>query len=355
MEEIRFPKQFEFRRSSRPDFLDDHDPQPWMNVPRPPAIITPIISAELLDKHNRLWVLKPGVEKNPTLYEAGLFPQRRHHFFATAISCGSPVKPLGYPGFLKTHELRKFGLADAFDFNNRSASAVEMFLPPETISKSPCMMWAQARWTYLPLPPASLSSGTRSPFLSAGNKQSLGYVAGSVLIHDTPATTLTNLANLNSVQQMLRTIPGFLSRGWDGLHFMSRPSRPSETLTAPGVINSLFISMMGSSSMGNSESRSGDLEKMAEQIEGRMRKLQPTVIKIMRLSPERIQGSITAPDWRVPGEVTAFAIDGDFLARRRQLFWQPSLLLHKPSNSRPVARCRCATKSPVWLFLKLQV
>ena len=82
MEEIRFPKQFEVQKIERLDFLDDRLLILTMDERSAPSSDNnPDISAELLDKHNRLWVLKPGVEKNPTLYEAGLFPQRRHHFF----------------------------------------------------------------------------------------------------------------------------------------------------------------------------------------------------------------------------------------------------------------------------------
>ena len=139
---------------------------------------------------------------------------------------------------------------------------------------------------------------------------------------------------------MLADDSGFWFGGWDGLHFYEPAKQTLKHWTAPGVINSLFISMTGSSSMGNSESRSGDLEKMAEQIEGRMRKLQADRNKNHEAKPGKNTGFDPLHlDWRVPGEVTAFAIDGDFLwLGVGNYFGNHLLLLHKPSNSM-VASC----------------
>jgi Ca2+-binding EF-hand superfamily protein len=337
MDEIRFPKQFEVQTIDRLDFLDDQLLILAMDERSAPSSDNNSdVSAELLDKHHRLWVLKPD-DENPTLYEAGQFPQSISDFLIKDKKLWVAGKITGYLDLAKK-TFRKFGLADGFDQQASEAlgfAGGQVFAAGDNFNVSRFDA-AQDHWSHLVLPPANLSGGTGSPFLLAGSKQWVVYVAGSVLIYDFTHNTWTNLANMDSVQHILADDSGFWFGGRDGLHFYDPASKSSKHWSAPSIFNGLFLSMMGSSFAGNSEIRRQDLEKMDEQIQGLMKKLQGDRVK--NHSGKR-EGNPLHLDWRMPGEVTALAKDGDFLwVGIGNYFGNHLLLLHQPSGS-VVAGC----------------
>ncbi len=337
MKEIKFPKQFEVQTIDRLDFLGDQLLIVAMDERSAPSSDNnPEVAAEMLDKHQRLWTLKPGAE-NPILYEAGQFPQSISDFLIKDNQLWVAGKVTGCLDLTK-NTFRKFGLADGFDLQTSDAIgfAGGHFFAAGDNFKVAMFDAAQERWNNLTLPPASLSSGTGSPFLLAGNTQRLAYVAGSVLIRDFTRNTWTNLAKLTSVQHVLADDSGFWFGGRDGLHFYDPASQSLKNWTAPTTVNGLFLTMMGSSFAGNSEMPRQNLERMDEQIRGLMKKLQADRAKNHSESRERNPLHL---DWRIPGEVTALAKDGDFLwVGVGNFFGNHLLLLHQPSGS-VVAGC----------------
>jgi len=336
MQEIRFPKQFEVQTIDHLDFLDDKLLILAMDERSVPSSDNnPDVSAEMLDKHNRLWVLKPG-EGSPTLYEPDLFPQSVNTFLLKDGQLWVAGKTTGFLD-LKTHDFRKFGLPDGYDLQTSDAlgfAGGHIFAAGDWFKVS-MFDAAQNHWSNLSLPPANLSGGTGSPFLLAGNKQQLVCVAGSVLIHDFTHNSWTNLAYPNSIQQILADDSGFWFGGRDGLHSYDPASKSFKHWSAPSTINSLFTSTMGHSFMGNDEIPARDLERMDEQIQGLMNKLQRDRAK--NHTAKHGKNAMADPlhlDWRVPGEATALANDGDFLwVGVGNYFGNYLLLLHKPSHS----------------------
>jgi len=301
----------------------------------PSSDSNPDVSAEMLDEHGRLWVLKPG-EGSPTLYEPDLFPRSVNAFLLKDERLWVAGKTTGYLN-LKTHHFREFGLADGFDLATSDAFgfAGDQIYAAGDNFKISGFDAAQDRWSNLPLGPprVMLSSGTGSPFLLAGGRQWLGYVAGSVLIHDFSRNTWTNLANVNSVQHILADDSGFWFGGYGGLYFYDPASNALKRWIAPAVIGSLFLPIMGSASIGNPEMPRQNLERMDGQIQGLMKKLQQDRAKNHN-APREANADPLHLGWRVPGEVTAMANEGDFLwLGVRNYFGSYLLLLHKPSES----------------------
>lgn len=340
-QEIRFPKQFDVQTINQLDFLDDQLLILAMDERSAPSSDNnPDVSAELLDKHNRLWMFKPG-EESPTLYEADLFPQSVNAFLLKDDQLWVAGKTTGFLN-LKTHRFRKFGLTDGFDLQTSDAlgfAGGHVFAAGDHFKVS-MFDAAQDRWSHLSLPPANLSGGTDSPFLLAGSKQWLGYVAGSVLVRDFTRSSWTNPANLNSIQHILADDSGFWFGGRDGLHFYDPAGKSFKHWSAPATFNGLFISMMGGSFMGNDETPAGNLERMDGQIQGLLKNLQADRKKTHVAKPEKNTSFDPLHlDWRMPGEVTALANDGDFLwVAVGNYFGNYLLLLHKPSGS-VVAYC----------------
>jgi len=336
MQEFRFPSQFDVQSVDQMDFLDDQLLILAMDERSAPSSDSnPDVSAEMLDKHDRLWVLKPGKE-NPTLYEADLFRRSVSAFLLNDSRLWVAGETTGCLD-LTNLQFQKFGLAEGFDQTTSYALGFgggHIFAAGDNFKIS-MFNAALKRWSNLSLPQANFFSGTGYPLLLAGNKQQLGFVAGSVLIHDSTYNTWTNLANLNSPQHILADDSGFWFGGRDGLHFYDLTSKSIKHWNAPITFNGLFVPMMGHFLTGNDTMPAGNLDAMDEQIQGLMRKLQEDRAK--KHAEKRKSSAVANPlhlDWRVQGDVTALANDGDFLwVGIGNFFGNYLLLLHKPSES----------------------
>jgi len=336
VKEIRFPEQFEVQSVDQMGFLGDK--LLILAMDKRSAFSSdsnPDVSAERLEKHRRLWVLRPD-EENPTLYEADLFPQSINTFLLNGNQLWVAGKNTGYLD-LKTHQFREFGLPDGFDMQTSDAlgfAGGHVFAANDRFKVS---MWdaAQDRWSRLALPPANLSGGTDSPFLLVGGKQWLACVAGAILIHDFNHDTWTNLAGANGIGKILADDSGFWFGGRDGLHFYDPASQSLKHWTAPATFEGIFNSVMGFSPMGNAEMSQGNRKMLDEQIQGLISRLYFDRVKNRATNSGK--NTVTDPlhlDWRVPGEVTALANDGDFLwIGVGNYSGNYLLLLHKPSRS----------------------
>lgn len=345
LQEIRFPKQFEVQTVDQLDFLGDQLLILAMDERSAPSSDrAPDVSADLLAKRKRLWVLKPGAEQ-PTLFEPDRFSQSINGFLIQAHQLWVAGKNIGCLD-LDKGAFRKFGLTDGLDQSESDAltRAGDRLFSADGDFKVSVFDAAQDRWSKLFLPPARLSSGTGSPTLLAGNQRWLGYVAGSVLIHDFAQNSWTNLAGLDAVQHILADESGFWLGGYGGLHFYDPATQSLKSWTAPGSVNGLFTSMMGTSFAGNSEMHRQDLERMDGQIQSLMAKLQSERKKhhVVNREPNPLH-----LDWRIPGEVTTLTRDGDFLwLGVGNYFGNHLLLLHLPSGSL-VAGCTMPVRDKI--------
>jgi Ca2+-binding EF-hand superfamily protein len=339
VQEFRFPSQFEVQTVDQMDFLQDKLLILAMDERSAQSSdANPDVSAETLAKRGRLWILEPGAA-SPILYEPQLFPETVHSFLLRDNRLWIAGKATGYLD-LKTQTFRKFDLASGFALQEANAVGFvgdDIFVAGDFINVCKFQP-AIDRWTELPNPTGSY--GSDSPCLLTGNSQWLNYAAAGDFVYDTALGAWTNPPFKASVQCAVSDASGFWLGSRDGLNSYDPASKSFKHWSAPATFNGLFISMMGSSFMGNSETSRRNLERMDEQIQGLMKKLQADRTKNHAVKSGK--NAVANPlhlDWRVPGEVTALANDGDFLwVGVGNFFGNYLLLLHKPSGS-VVAYC----------------
>jgi len=334
MQEFRFPNQFEVQTVDQMDFLQDKLLILAMDERSAQSSdANPDVSAETLAKRGRLWILETGAT-SPVLFEPQLFPETVHSFLLRDDRLWVAGNATGYLD-LKTQNFRKFDLANGFALqqaNSVGFAGDDIFVAGDFIKV--CRFHsATDRWTELPNPTDSY--GSDPPGLLVGNNQWLNFAAEGDFVYDTTLGAWTNPLVNASVQCAVSDDSGFWLGSRDGLHFYDPADKSSKHWTTPGTINCLFISMMGHSFTGNNEMPAGNLEKMDEQIQGLMKKLQED--RTRNHAAKHASNAVANPmhlDWRVPGEVTALANDGDFLwVGIGNFFGNYLLLLNKPSES----------------------
>jgi hypothetical protein len=336
VKEFQFPEQFGVQSVDQLDFLGDKLLILAMDKrAATPGDNSPDVSAERLNKFSRLWTVGPG-ETNAVLYEPDLFPNSIEAFLLKDSQLWVAGKITGCLD-LKTRQFRRFSLTDGFDLQNSSTlgfAGEHLFVAGDDFRVS-VYDAAQDRWSRLVLPPARLSRGTSNPFMLGGNKQQLVCVAGSVLIHDPARNTWTNLAGLSDVLHILADDSGFWFGGRFGLHFYDPTRQSAEHWTAPATFEGIFNQAMYYLSMGNATMPAGNADKLDAQIQGSLTKFRDDHAK--NRAAQGKNPSAADPlhlDWRVPGEATALANDGDFLwVGFGNYFGSYLLLLHKPSRS----------------------
>src|SRR5262249_18754849 len=141
----------------------------------------PEVSADLLEKHKRLWILEPNAT-SPVLYEPEVFSESVHAFLLKGEELWVAGKTTGFLD-LKTRKFRRFGLADGFGMETTDAlgCAGGRIFAAGDMFKVSMFEPAANTWTNLVLLPGNYG-GTGSSCPLAGNNLFLCYVAGSITL-----------------------------------------------------------------------------------------------------------------------------------------------------------------------------
>jgi Ca2+-binding EF-hand superfamily protein len=334
--EVHFPGQFEVRSVIQMGFLRNSLLILAMDEKsRQSSDANPEVSAELLDKHNRLWILEPTAT-TPVLYESEIFSESVRAFLLKGEELWVAGMTTGFLD-LETRKFRRFGLPDGFGMPTSDAlgcAGGRVFVAGDMFKVSMFEPAANA-WTNLALPPGTRSGGTGSPYLLVGNNALLCYVAGTATLRDVLQNRWTNGLDLNAIQHLEADDTGFWFGCRDGLHFYDPATKHSRNWTSPAAIPAAINSFSGSPYLGNSEVPQQELEKLDGRVRGALKSLEKGRVQAhaARLEKKLLPDPLHL-DWRIPGEVTALANDGDFLwLGIGNYFGNYLLLFNKPSDS----------------------
>ena len=332
---VRFPHQFEVRSVLQMGFLHDKPLILAMDQrSKQSSDSNAGISAELLDKHNRLWTLDP-IAASPVLYRPDLFPQSVLAFLLQNDRLWVVGDVTGYLD-LVSNRFYKFGLANGLGIQRSEALCAadgRIFAAGEDFAIS-AFTPSSGHWTSVRLPQGRLG-GTGSPSLLAGGKESLCYVAGNGYVRNLEQGSWTAVPELGSVQAITYNDEGFWLGSRDGLHIYNPTKKSRSDWLAPKTIQGIRNPRMEVSFGGGPTIRQGTLERLNETVERAMEKVEKERAR-MHASKGLSQDTIDplGLNWRIPGAVTALADDGEFLwAGFGNFFGDCLVLFHKPSRS----------------------
>jgi Ca2+-binding EF-hand superfamily protein len=331
--EIKFPTQFEVQSILQMGFLEDKLLILAMDERSTQSSDTKAeTSTELLDKHNRLWVMDSGATI-PVLYRPDLFPQSVSSYLVVDGRLWFGGKTTGYLD-LKTGKLRKFGLADGFTLQSSAAlgSAGGKIFAAGDFFKICSVDVVTESWTNVPLQLGTLSGSSAFLGTMCGQGDWVAYAAGSVLIGDVAHNSWTNLSEMESVGNVTADENGFWFGNGEGLNFFETGNQSLKKWHSPGMIQGMTL--WGAYYNGNPKISQREMDQISEGAQGFLRKLQKDRAKTQA---DKLNGREVDPlnlHSRVPGKVTAVANDGDFLwFGSETYFGDYLLLLHKPSAS----------------------
>jgi hypothetical protein len=329
----------------------------------PSSDTTADLSAELLQQRGRLWSLELE-GSSPVLFEPTLLPGTIHRFVLDQERLWLAGDSVGCLD-LKTRTFRSFDSRAGLEAQSFPALAMaggQLFAVGEGFKLFKLDQEA-ARWQRLKLPPAALASGSGNPEQLAGNPQCLAYVAGSALFYDLAAATWTTAAELEKAHCLVADESGFWFGGRGGVERRDNHGRVVTDWHSPASIPGLRAWNWGGYHYQYGGAAAVPEEVVANMDKGIQRFLE-TLQKERAQRPleQSRQKQALDPlhlDWRLPGDITALANDGDFLWLATGMYSDASLLLvHKPSGSL-VGHCRvpgkvcslAVSEQEVWLGL----
>lgn len=358
-QEIHFPARYEIQSVLQLGFLRDQLLILAMDErSAQTSDANPGLAAELLDKHNRLWVLDPGAT-SPILYAPDVFSENVRGFLLKDGQLWVAGKTTGYLD-LETHAFHKSSLSDGLIFQETSAIGLaggSIFASSDDF-KAARYDPASNRWNELPSITGGLSRSGEDNFMLTGNQRwlNLAQKDTSTLIYDTVAGVWQNLSDKGAIECSVAVDPGFWFGSRNGLHFYDPATQSFKHWGTPPTVESLFTGLFY---MGNSEMPRRELEKLEENIQTGIKKIASEHQK--RQKTRLAGGAAIDPlhlDCRVFGEVTAIADDGEFLWLGVEAYSGSHLLLmHKPSNSlvagfampvRDTIKALAITETSIW-------
>lgn len=306
----------------------------------PTSDATPDLAAEILNQRGRLWSLDLNGQ-SPVLFEPALLPGDIHSFLLENDRLWVAGETLGCLD-LKTRGFRQFGLREGLTSRaiHSLAFADDRLFATGDAFRLYQLEPGASQWQELMLPQASLSMGTGSPCLVAGNRRWLGYVAGSALLYDLTSATWTNLAELRHVHCVAAGESCFWFGGYQGLQRYDLETRAFESWQPPIAIQGFNTFSLGSYQyLGQPRVPAEAVDRMSETIRSFLKGLQKqrALIHQEKLNHHAAIDPLHL-NYRMPEDVTALAQDGDFLWVGTSSHSGNCLLVHKPSLSL-VGRC----------------
>ncbi len=338
--EFQFPAQFEVKRVDQLDVdqgrllilaTDERSAQS--------SDALPDASAEVRRERGRLWSIGPG-DSAPQLFEERGLPSDIRWFLLEDGQLWVAGESVGRLD-LRSGNFQKFGLRDGFSIAR-----------PSTLARAGGKVFAAgylhlcrfepgaSRWKEVDIP---LEGSYSDPCFLMGNSRGLVLIAGSVRLYNVANGSWTKLPDVpnhysNGRERMalLAEEKGFWFGTDVGLHFYSTTNRTLQSWRSPAFVQSYIDAMeMGFTVMGGDGVPESELNHLDDYLRGRL----------LRFQRERAQARTSKVDqetprdplglnYRIPGEVTALAPDGDYMwIGADNYFGKYLLLLHKPSES----------------------
>lgn len=297
----------------------------------------PDVADENAARRGRLWILGAS-DNSPALFEPELLKESVESFFPMEDKIWIAGKSTGYLD-LAHRTFRKFSLDDglpAIETFGIGAAGENVFACGDSFNVFRFEP-ATSHWTEMPKPTGPFGWSGGETFLLTANRQWLSFTRkdSTALIYDLTAGAWQNLSQLGGFQCAAADGDNFWFGSRDGLGEYNPASKSFKRWNAPVFIQGAMISLVGNSFFGNATIMRSELDKLDGQLQGSIRRLVAEREKIHAAKMEtRKSVDPFKFDWRIPGEITALADDGDFLwLGAGNYFGNYLLLLHKPSES----------------------
>lgn len=314
---------------------------------------TPDVQAEAVAYRGRVWILEPHQER-PVLFEAQLLPHAVNDFLLAGDRLWLAGTDTGCLD-LTTRHFRRFGTADGLTLREtaRVALAADRICTAGGFHDLRMLEYDEStsQWRPLRMPRGitGVSGGRSYPggvsYRLVGSGDWLCFSSGSTSLLNLPTGAATNL-DVGHVSCEVGDASEFWFGGRQGLHWVQPDAGMARSWNAPQAIKG----MMPSYTSGLTAIRPEEIEQHADGLRKELAAIRKRHESL--LGPENPLNL----NHRMPGNVRALAIDGEFLWVA--LGYNQLMLLHKPTLS-IVGACRltnsitslAVTEQHVWAGL----
>jgi Ca2+-binding EF-hand superfamily protein len=336
--EIQFPPQFEVQSVLHMGFLQDKLLILAMDQRSAQSSDShPDIASEMLDERNRLWCLDAGAA-SPILYEPDLLPKGVRGFLEQSNRLWVAGPTTGCLD-LKEHVFHKSGLDEGFTLREGFGIGMaggNIFVCSDSLGAMKYDPQSN-HWKELAKPGGYMQWSGGKPFFLSGNNHwlAVGQEENSVAIYDLTANAGQTLQDPLWFQGCVATDSGFWLGGSGGLQFYDPKTGSSRRWSGPSTVEGTFTGQICPMFLGNGTMRKADLETTENKAKRIIKELEANRAKVHAAKAQnKTVADPLALNYRVPGEVTALARDGDYLwLGVANFFGNQLLLLHWPSES----------------------